>query len=559
MESDTCVFVSPEVSLARRSGQLIARLHFTLGQAAARIPGARWDYATSSWVLPDTDSTFRILRQICPKIPAAAGPQGQPAIPAPSAPPVVVPGLRFKTKPWRHQQAALSFALDTFGVSGARKVADGVLLAMGMGTGKSKVTIDLIENLGARLVLIACPLRVCEVWPGQFETHAATAYRVVVLGADLRGVEDKRNEAEAAMKLAAVKGQPLVVVINYESLWRDPFGTWALTKQWDLVVLDESHRAKEPSGRLSMYVARLRDRARRRLCLTGTPLPHSPLDIFGQFRFLDQRILGESFYAFKQRYAVYGGFNNKQIVAYRNLEELEKYMARITFRVGKEVLDLPSETRVTYHCDLTTPGRRVYHQLEQDFVAAVDAGIVTAANAMVKLLRLQQITGGSIRTDEGEEQIVDTAKRDLLADTLEDLGRDEPVVIFCRFHADLDAAHAAAKSAGMGSLELSGRRDDLRAWQDGGAPVLVTQISSGGVGIDLTRARYSIFYSLSFSLGEYDQALARVHRPGQDRPVTHIHLVARHTVDEKIIRALEKRAEVVASILAEVRARRRQQ
>ena len=136
---------------------------------------------------------------------------------------------------------------------------------------------------------------------------------------------------------------------------------------------------------------------------------------------------------------------------------------------------------------------------------------------------------------------------------LEDIGAEEPVVVFCRFHGDLDAVHDACKTVGYASLELSGRRDELARWQSGEAQVLAVQISSGGVGVDLTRARYSIYYSLSFSLGEYDQALSRVHRPGQTRSVEHIHLVARQTVDEKILRALEKRAEVIQAILAEIK------
>ena len=78
--------------------------------------------------------------------------------------------------------------------------------------------------------------------------------------------------------------------------------------------------------------------------------------------------------------------------------------------------------------------------------------------------------------------------------------------------------HEACAGLGIHSLELSGRRDELKRWQDGGAQVLAVQISAGGIGVDLTRARYSIYYSLSFSLGEYDQALSRVHRPGQTRP-----------------------------------------
>ena len=282
-------------------------------------------------------------------------------------------------------------------------------------------------------------------------------------------------------------------------------------------------------------------------------MPHSPLDVYAQFRFLSQTIFGPSFAAFRQKYAVMGGFQRKQVTGFQCLDELEALMRTITYRVSKDVLDLPPQTHVTYHCELSAEAQRIYRDLEDDFVAEVRDGRITVSNAMVKLLRLQQVAGGWVKTDDGQHHRVDSAKEKLLADTLEDIGSGEPVVVFCRFHADLDAVHEAAKSAGYPSLELSGRRDELKRWQDGEAQVLAVQISAGGVGVDLTRARYSIYYSLSFSLGEYDQALSRVHRPGQTRPVEHIHLVVRNTVDTKIIRALEKRAEVVEAILAEIK------
>ena len=133
----------------------------------------------------------------------------------------------------------------------------------------------------------------------------------------------------------------------------------------------------------------------------------------------------------------------------------------------KKVLDLPPETHVTYHCELVGEAARVYRDLEEDFVAQVRNGVVTAANAMVKLLRLQQVTGGCVPTDDGIGHRIDTSKQKLLADTLEDIGPDEPVVIFCRFHADLNAIHEACQSLGYNSLELSGRRDDLGHWQGG--------------------------------------------------------------------------------------------
>jgi SNF2 family DNA or RNA helicase len=196
-------------------------------------------------------------------------------------------------------------------------------------------------------------------------------------------------------------------------------------------------------------------------------------------------------------------------------------MSRVTYRVGKEVLDLPPETDVTYHCDLGSEARRIYKDIEDDFVAQVRDGMVTAANAMVKLLRLQQVANGIAKTDDGVEQRIDNSKQKLLADTLEDIGGDEPVVVFCRFHADLDAIREGCQALQAGlteeakakghyqTLELSGRRDELKQWQDGVAQVLAVQLDSGGEGVDLTRARFSIFYSLSFSLGKYDQARSR--------------------------------------------------
>jgi SNF2 family DNA or RNA helicase len=434
------------------------------------------------------------------------------------------------------------------------------MLAMGMGTGKTLVAESMALNLpidSYPLVLVAAPLRVVPVWPVQIDRHSARPdIRVVALHDRIGSVADKCALAEQQLQVARVRGERLVVIVNYESLWRPPFNKWALHQTWGLVTLDESHRIKQPSGKASMFCSRLRDRAVYRLALTGTPMPHSPLDIYAQFRFLRPDIFGTNYHAHKQHYSVMGGFQAKQVVGFQNLDELEAGMRRITFRVGKEVLDLPEETTVTYECDLSPGAQRIYNALEEEFVAEVQGGIVTVANAMVKLLRLQQVTGGFIKRD-GDDTVTpvdqENAKAALLEDTLEDMATDEPVVIFCRYHADLDVVHEIGRRMGRKSLELSGRRDELKEWQQGDAPLLAVQISAGGIGVDLTRARYSIYYSLSYSLGEYDQSLSRVHRPGQHRPVTHIHLVARTTVDGKIMRALEKRAEVVNSILNEIK------
>jgi SNF2 family DNA or RNA helicase len=486
--------------------------------------------------------------------------------------PSVRDGRNLKTAPWGHQQLAIDFLREVlhkphrraYGAFHHCDDGGGAYLAMGMGTGKTLVAESMAFNLSLDsfpMVLVASPLRVVPVWPVQIDRHCGRPdVRVVALHDRIGTVADKMCLAMRQAEIARVRGERLVVIINYESLWRAPFSKWALAQTWGLTILDECHRIKQPSGRASMYCARLRDRSVYRLALSGTPMPHSPLDVYAQYRFLDPTIYGTSYSVHKQAYAVMGGFQAKQIVGFRNLDDFNGKMGRIMFRVGKEVLDLPPETRVTYECDLNPAARRVYDRLEEEFVAGVHNGTVTVANAMVLVGKLAQMTGGFVKDDTGTVRAVAegerNAKADLLADTLEDIAPDEPVVVFCRFHADLDVVHAIVKAMGRKSLELSGRRDELPEWQSGDAPLLAVQISAGGIGVDMTRARYSIYFSLSYSLGEYDQSLSRVHRPGQTRPVTHIHLVVRDSVDERIVRALEKRAEVVNSILAEIKEQR---
>jgi SNF2 family DNA or RNA helicase len=191
--------------------------------------------------------------------------------------------------------------------------------------------------------------------------------------------------------------------------------------------------------------------------------------------------------------------------------------------------------------------------MEAMFYAGVEDGSITAANALVRLLRLQQITGGSVNNDLGQSVQVSTSKETLLADVLEDLEIKEPVVVFCRFRHDMAVVRRVAEKQGRTVAELSGSHNDLREWQDGKYDVIVVQIRSGGSGVDLTRASMAIYYSLSYSLGDYDQSRARVHRPGQTKSTTYIHLVANDTIDKIVYRALSDRKDVVDSILERIR------
>lgn len=367
------------------------------------------------------------------------------------------------------------------------------------------------------------------------------------------GASVKRAERLKAAMLAAT-GATLVVVVNYDAVWRGELAKVIEATKWSAIVLDESHRIKAATGKASKWLYRLAQQQphAKRLCLTGTPMPHSPLDLFGQCRFLDPRLFGTSIVAMRRRYAECDIRFPSMVKKWLRQDELAAKLDSISWRVtADEVLDLPDAVHDTIHVPLSPATMRFYRQLESEMVAEVNAGTVTASNALTKLLRMQQATSGYARTDQLGTVLIDgmPAKRAVLEDRLDDLPATEPVVVFCRFRSDLDDVQAAARTLGREYAEVSGDRKDLERWQAGEATIIGVQIQSGGVGIDLSRAAYAFYYSLGFSLGDYEQSLARLRRPGQTRCVRYYHLVAPKTVDEQVYKALSERRSVVEAVL----------
>ena len=267
-------------------------------------------------------------------------------------------------------------------------------------------------------------------------------------------------------------------------------------------------------------------------------------------------VFGERYWAFKTKYAKLqnmGAF--KQVVGFQRLDELSRIIAHNSYECSSSVLDLlpAKHERVTVELG---DSLKVYAALQADIVSEVEQGYITASNALTKLLRLQQLTGGvavaETETGEWVPTRVGTEKLDALSAILD--GTNEPIVVFAKFTADLDGIQALCEKMKLPYSELSGRRNDLAEWQAGKGTVLAVQIQAGGVGVDLTRARYCVYYSVGFSLGDYEQSLARIHRPGQNRNVFYYHLIAEDTVDESVYRALKSKGDLVATVIEQMRA-----
>lgn len=442
-----------------------------------------------------------------------------------------------KLNAWMHQRQAYHFA----------KNLNAVMLAMAMGTGKTYVTVALCKNRGFKRILVVCPKSVMPVWEKEFQKHT-TGFKTVILDT---GTTERKTRSMQQFYKSNFKETPLVTIVNYETVWREPLGDYLLQDaNLDFCVLDESHKIKSASGRASKYCEKLSRSVRYKICLTGTPMPHSPLDIYGQFRFLEPGIFGLSFVRFRANYAILGQF--KQPLNFVNLEDMNKRFHLITYKAEQNVLDLPEAVDMERFCELEPETRKAYDMLEKELYTQIKAEEITVQNALVKFLRLQQIACGHVKTDDGNIIETGTEKAAVLEEILDDIDKNEKIVVFCKFIADLDLIKTVASKAGRAPVELSGRINNLKQFQDGDADLIAVQIQAGGVGIDLTMARYCIYYSIGFSNGDYLQSRARVHRPGQTRPVTYLHIKAKKTVDEKVYKALEKKGDIVRLIMDEI-------
>jgi SNF2 family DNA or RNA helicase len=547
----------PIVHARIRDGRLEVHAPYSIKEISGGVAGASWSKALRCWVLPLTpqaavnvvehfehndcevkrsDVIDDLVRQH--ELALAVGDHIKASEDLPEVPVTL-------NESWPHQRQAFWFAKDL----------PAAMLAMDMGCGKSKVTIDLLNNNDARRVCVVAPPSVVDVWPKEIRKHSCYDWVVCALG---KGVPtDRRLEEFTAV--CNSDAERVMIVLNYEACHRAPLKKWLKKQQWDYFIMDESHRAKSPIGITSKSCRDIGTAARRRLALTGTPFPQTPLDIFGQYRALDSTIFGVSWTAFKKKYGRWGGqleAKDKIFLGMRkeNEEELNGRFYSIAFRVeADEVLDLPEPVPdMQRFCHIIGDQAKVYKAVEDDFHAWLDDGAeVTVANAMVKVGKLQQITGGGVKDDDAKLNIVGTAKQELLADTFADIGADEKVVVFAKHHHDLDVIAKVTAELGRPYGEVSGRDNCLVEAHLPEIPSMVcgVQIQAGGVGIDLSASMYGIYYSVGHSLSDYLQSRRRILRPGQTRRVRFIHLIASGTVDVDVYEALDKRLEVVDHVL----------
>lgn len=440
--------------------------------------------------------------------------------------------LPLKTAPYEHQKKAMAIGIKL----------NRAALLMEQGTGKTLSAIGIaahrfIEGQVKRLLIVA-PKSVLPEWAMQMKEHTELPYQAVALDMKTKGKEKIFNTWED------VEGAISILTINYESI--SGFEKEIVKWSPDMIILDESQKIKNPTTVQAKTIYRIADKCNveYRLILTGTPVSESPLDFFGQYRFLDPSIYGYSFSDFKARYAEfdYWGKVKKTL----NQNELASKAHSIAYRITKHDanLNLPKENYEILHVLLDNEEQKAYYEMEEDAILQLSHDLISAPLIVTQLMKLQQITGGFVKDEAGTVHHIGNSKMEILKRFLAPrIEAKEKTIIFCKFVPEVELIAQYLEEIGTLHETLTGSTVDRggaldRFKSDPENLVFLAQIKAGGVGITLTAADVAIFFSTGYSLIDYEQAKARIHRIGQTRPVTYVHLLAKNTVDEVIYDAL---------------------
>ena len=471
-------------------------------------------------------------------------------------------GFEFKTQPYDHQRKALK---DSWS-------AEYYALFMEMGTGKSKVTVDniaiLYEAGKLNAALIIAPKGVYDNWAkGEIPTHLPDRIaRHVMRWSPLK---TQKYEHELTSFILNKDRLLKIFVMNVEA-FSTPRGfeaarAFLFQNPENMVVVDESTTIKNRKAQRTANITKLRDMAKYRRILTGSPITKSPMDLFSQCEFLNEKCLGfNSYFAYQSRYAnvqkrTMGHRSFQQIVGYRRLDELSEKLDRFSNRTLKQdCLDLPEKVYIKRFVELTPEQERVYNQMKKLALAKLETGeLATTASVLTQIMRLQQICCGHFQPDDGDIRVLKNNRMNELMELAEEV-QGKAIIWATYTHDILHIAKALREQFGedavatyYGGTAQDDRQDIVNRFQNRTDPLrfFVGQPRTGGYGITLTAANTVIYYSNSYDLEIRLQSEDRAHRIGQTNKVTYIDLVTPDTIDERILAALRNKIDIAREVL----------
>lgn len=481
-------------------------------------------------------------------------------------------------KLWKHQEEAL--------LKFSGKQFAGIFFDTG--TGKTATAIHLLRNAMNKNVrflrtLVFCPQIVVPNWKDEIAKHSKIERtRVLLLG---NGSAKQRQASFQEWQGKHPNG--FIAVLNYEALLMPAL--FKALKDWspEVVIYDELHRLKSHDAqrsKLAFDLANPHGKPRPIVMgLTGSPILNSPEDIFMQYKILDGgKTFGDNYHVFKRLYFVNRNAGAPSHVTWPKWEiktlsrdgfdavgTIRQKIAPSSMYVRKEdCLDLPPLVQQTIHVPLSKEQEKHYNEMKNDFITYTNSSACVASLAITKALRLSQIVSGYLPINySGGTQTIgetkdtpfeDSPRLDALSELLTDITPAHKVLVWAVWKSNYAQIKERLDKLKIKYVEVHGDIPNKKKFEnvaafnsDPSIRVFLGNPAAGGIGINLTCASYSIFYSRTTSLEQSIQAEARNYRHGSEvhEKITRIDLVSKGTIDEVIMDALARKEEVSFEIL----------
>lgn len=463
--------------------------------------------------------------------------------------------MEYKIELWFHQKKAIEIA----------RGRNAYALFFEMGTGKTATAINILrEKCKAKKkllkTLVLAPLITLDNWKREFGMHSQIKDITILKGSQKDRIKQFKKHPG-----------PHVFITNHEcmAVMKDlvlEFHDW----NPEHLIVDESHKYKDGTSKRTKALIKLADKIPSKNILTGTPVLNSAMDLFSQYRIMlggfpesygieKNFLTWRSHYFYDKNAAMPGHVHFPDWrIRPESFERLNKKIYEHGMRVTKEeCLDLPDEVEEIYDVELSDEQKRHYEEMREDFITYIDSKACVAQLALTKALRLQQIASGFIKLeDETIKRFKKTPRQEALRELLSNLCPQHKVIVWAVFKENYEQIKEICEELKLKYVEVHGDISNAEKFEnvdkfnsDNSISVFIGHPGSGGIGINLVSSTYSIFYSRSFSLGDYLQARARNHRGGQTKKVTHIHISAKMTLDETVTNMLYNKIEMSEKLL----------
>lgn len=552
--------------------RFVIRCPIWANELVQRLPSRRWNKTERAWTAPLLRQNVGPLRELTRLGGAKTTPAAVKALDTyeRKAEQVAAKGefpawYPFKRQPRKHQTEALNkgYGLNYFA------------LFMDMQTGKSKTTVDLAAahrmegHLQGGLVFTKLSLR--RNWIGHFEKDCPIPFSIHLPDTGEKFRFNRWLGASHDFK---------IMVVGWESLsaggMRDMCKHFMKSMLHSFCAGDETTFITSHKAIRSKEAVEIGHMADYRYALTGTPALEGPMNLYMQFEFLDPDIIGiGDFYAYRNRYAVMGGYHREvrpgvkqptEIIGYQNLPELMKLITPYVHQVTKaDAYDLPPKRYQQRTVQLTKPQQEIYQKIVKDQAYTLKGGTEHVIENILEVsLRLHQVAGGyavnprtylKVKRDGTEVakkaydpvELITPDKNPKMLEVcaiLEETRKKKQGIIWVVYQPEIRAIVGLMRKMGLAVGELHGgvreadRQPMVDEFEKGGIDWVVGNASTGGMGFTMMASEVNVFYNNTFKAIDRVQAEDRAYGDGQTKSGIWIDITAEGTIDNTILQAL---------------------